>query len=92
MRWNQGVYQFYPASENYSNICLVPDDVKPEWLELAYESALLLRDKSGVIKMPKSRFDTANRDIDDEKRQADNRVLGAKIVADLERRFPHIIA
>lgn len=90
LRWGQGVYQFYPASEDYSNVCLVPDDVKPEWLELAYEAALLLRDKSGVIKMPRSRFDSDRSDIDEVKRQEDNRALGAKVVAELERRFPYV--
>jgi hypothetical protein len=90
MRWGQGVFNFYPASEGYSNVCLVPDDVKPEWLELAYEAAILLRDKSGVPKMPKSRWHNEKSDEDDQKRQADNRVLGAKVVAELERRFPHV--
>jgi hypothetical protein len=90
LRWGQGVYRFYPASENYSNVCLVPDDVKPEWLELAYEAAILLRDKSGLPKMPKSRFDAIDRDENEVKRQEDNRKLGEKVVADLERRFPHV--
>jgi hypothetical protein len=87
--WGQGVYRFYPASKDYSNVCLVPDDVKPEWLELAYEAALLLRDKSGLPKIAKSRFNPGSED-DDIKRQEENRKLGAKVVADLERRFPHV--
>lgn len=65
------------------------DDVKPEWLSLAYEAARLLRDRSGVPNLPKSRYETLSVS-DDLKRQEDNRVLGAKLVADLERRFPQL--
>lgn len=90
MTWSQDVYNFYPASENYSNVCLVPDDVKPEWLQLAYEAALLLRDKSGVPNLPRSRLFKENSE-DDIRRQEDNRALGAKVVADLEKRFPQCL-
>lgn len=85
--WKMDVFSFYPVSKDYSNICLVPDDVKPEWLALAYEAALLLRDKSGIPDI-KSRW--YNKTEDDHKRQEDNRALGAEIVAELERRFPHV--
>lgn len=85
--WKQDVYRFYPASEGYSNICLVPDDVKPEWLALAYEAAILLRDKSGVPKIKSRRY---NGNEDDEQRQEENRKLGAKVVKDLEKRFPQL--
>lgn len=89
--WTQDVYRFYPACEEYSNVCLVPDDVKPEWLALAYEAALLLRDKSGLPKKPKSRIFPSDWTDDDIKRMEDNRILGAKVVADLERRFPQLV-
>jgi hypothetical protein len=85
--WETGIYSFYPVSKNYSNICLVPDDVKPEWLTLSYEAALLLRDKSGVPDI-KSKWFTKSED--DHKRQEENRKLGAELVAELERRFPHV--
>ncbi len=88
MHWDQDVYSFYPASEDYSNVCLVPDDVKPEWLKLSYEAALLLRDKSGLPKMPPPRDKSNNEE--DKQRQENNRALGSKVVADLERRFPHV--
>jgi len=88
MRWSQGIYRFYPVSEGYSNICLVPDDVRPEWLKISYEAAILLRDKSGIPKMPKSRYDSSNED--EIKRQEDNRRIGEKVVLDLERRFPQL--
>lgn len=85
--WRMDVFRFYPVSENYSNICLVPDDVKPEWLSLAYEAALLLRDKSGV---PDIKSKWYNNTEDDFKRQEENRKIGAIVVADLEKRFPHV--
>ena len=86
--WKQDVYRFYPASDDYSNVCLVPDDVKPEWLELAYEAAKLLRDKSGLPNIKSRRYNVHSED--DAKRQKDNRKLGAKVVADLEKRFPQL--
>lgn len=85
--WTSGVYSFYPVSKDYSDICKVPDDVKPEWLALAYEAALLLRDKSGVPQV-KSRYNSGK---DDHARQAENKKIGAQVVSDLERRFPHVL-
>lgn len=85
--WTTGIYRFYPASKDYSNVCLVPDDVKPEWLELAYEAALLLRDKSGIPDIKSKWTSTDKHEI---KRQEDNRELGIQVVSDLERRFPHV--
>lgn len=83
----QDVHMFYPVCEDYANICMVPDDVRPEWLALAYEAAILLRDKSGVPEI-KSRWWTPQ--PDDYTRQEENRKIGTKVVADLERRFPQL--
>jgi hypothetical protein len=85
--WTSGVYSFYPVSKDYSDICKVPDDVKPDWLALAYEAALLLRDKSGVPQV-KSRYSSGE---DDHARQEENRKIGVQVVSDLERRFPHVL-
>lgn len=87
MHWEADIHRFYPVSKDFSNICQVPDDVKPDWLELAYEAALLLRDKSGVPNLKSKRY---NHTEDDYKRQQENREIGAEIVAQLERRFPHV--
>ncbi len=35
-------FSFYPASERYSAITTVPDDVRPDWLALARETALAM--------------------------------------------------
>lgn len=82
--WNSGAYQFYPVSEEYSAVTRVPDDVRPDWLQLSYEAALLLRDKSGIPAT--SRYN----DDHDKKRQENNRKIGAEVVADIESRFPHV--
>jgi hypothetical protein len=37
---------FYPMCE-CANLANIPDDVQPEWLALAYETAVALRDRSG---------------------------------------------
>jgi len=42
------VHRFYPISESYSEICLVPDDVRPDWLAFTYEAACTVRDRSGI--------------------------------------------
>lgn len=82
--WKGDKLPFYPVSEDYSNICCVPDDVQGHWLKLAYESAILLRDKSGVPDI-----DSQHNSFPDDyaKRQEKNREIGAQVVADLERRF-----
>src|ERR1700722_16953955 len=38
--------RFYPVSKDFSDICRVPNDVRPDWLALAYEAATILRDRS----------------------------------------------
>lgn len=85
--WKADTYPFYPASESYSKVCLVPDDVRPDWLKVAHEAALLLRDHSGVpdIKMSFLKFDK-----EDIKRQEENRKIGTKVVKELENRFPQL--
>jgi hypothetical protein len=78
-----GPRRFYPVSKNYSNITRVPDEVRPDWLAVTYEAAILLRDRSGV---PEGKQDYYT-DVDTQK---EHRILGAKIVENLERRFPQL--
>ena len=79
-----GPVRFYPACE-YSKIACVPDNVRPEWLSLAYEVAKILRDRSGVP-------ENYEGDAEAEKiTQERNREFGGKIVTDLESRFPQLI-
>lgn len=85
--YNGDKIQFYPVSKEYSNICFVPDDVKPDWLNLAYEAAILLRDKSGV---PDIDSKYIQKQDDDYKRQEENRKIGLDIVNQLETRFPFL--
>ena len=72
---------FYPVSEEYANITNVPDDVKPDWLQLSCEAAKLLRDRS--------KWD----DIDNERyaESLKNIVIGGRVVYELEERFPNLL-
>lgn len=85
--WEGDKFLFHPVSKNHSNIFKVPDDVKPEWLYLAYEAALLLRDNSGIPEFNSNYFAFSDNDL---KNQEKNRELGSLIVEDLERRFYHV--
>lgn len=68
---------FYPASERYSNLTLIPEDVTNDWLEVCYEAALMLRDRSDV---------EAPND-EDRARQIGNKVLGERLVTRIENKF-----
>lgn len=76
------VKAFYPVSNGYSNITIVPDDVRPEWLAIAYETAILLRDRSGIS--------NSNGGLNKEEWQASNKEIGARVVNELEKRFPQL--
>ena len=66
---------YYPVCE-YSKICNVPDDVRPDWLRLAREAArMLIR----AERRPSHYDPQCNRR---------NAKIGRKVLADLERRFP----
>lgn len=79
-----GPQSFYPVSENYSNICCVPDDVREDWLLEAYKSAIMLRDLSGID----PNQSTSSKDPNYFAKQAiANKTIGAKICAELEERF-----
>lgn len=43
-----GRRRFYPVSPDHSNIFAVPDDVTDAWLKVAYEAAVMLRDRSAA--------------------------------------------
>jgi hypothetical protein len=68
---------FYPVSDNYSLITNVPDDVKDEWLALAYEAAIMLRDRSNVIEL------SSESSIDNVR----NIEIGTRVVRELTERF-----
>lgn len=69
---------FYPVSKYCSNICKIPDDVQPDWLNLCKEAALALRDRSSSIKNDRSAA-----------QQENNSIIGAEIIKELDRRFPN---
>jgi hypothetical protein len=72
---------FYPVSKYCSNICKIPDDIKPDWLVLCKEAAVILRDRSGgIYKNDKAVI-----------QQENNRSIGAEIVKELDKRFPNKI-
>lgn len=82
------LHMFYPVSKDYSNICQVPDDVQTHWLKISYEAAILLRDKSGIPDIKSKHHKPTERDV---AQQARNSQIGAEVVAELERRFPHVL-
>lgn len=82
------LHRFYPVDKSYSNICQVPDDVQTHWLKISYEAAILLRDKSGIPDIKSKHHKLTQRDI---AQQARNSQIGAEVVAELERRFPHVL-
>lgn len=67
-------YSFHPLSK-YSNIINVPDDVNDDWLKLAYETAILLRDRSNL------------EDTRENMQQTKNRERSFGIIRDLKHRF-----
>lgn len=80
------LYEFSRISR-YSDICNVPDDVRDDWLDLAYEAAILLRDKSDVDLMGHA----GTENLEERKlEQLKNKEKGADIVKDLEKRFPQL--
>lgn len=87
----EGSRRFYPISKNYSNITKVPSDVRADWLAIAYEAAILLRNRAGVPEgsTASHRGTTLEKEIIEHSKY---RELGAKIVEDLERRFPQLKA
>jgi hypothetical protein len=86
--WGGNAFKFYPICEQYSNVCCVPDDVRPDWLAAVYEAAILLRDKSGI---PNTTSKWIRNTDDDVVQQENNRKVGAKVVDELEKRFPQLV-
>lgn len=82
------LHQFYPVSKDYANICHVPDDVQTHWLKISYEAAILLRDKSGIPDIKSKHHKPTERDV---AQQIRNSKIGADVVLELERRFPHVL-
>lgn len=85
---------FYPVSRDYSAVYTVPDDVRPDWLALAYTAAIMLRDRSGIseeqrVKRAADFFDV---DLDeDAPRNASNIQIAIDVVNELEQRFPQLV-
>lgn len=67
-----GRHDFYPLSQ-YSLLTKVPDGASPDWIAMAYEAALVVRDRS---------------ESEDAERLQENVRIASGVVADLERRFP----
>lgn len=78
---------FYPISEGYSNICLVPDDVRDDWLAVAYEAAVLLRDRSCGERQCDVRKGWESQESLD-KRVAIQRAHGIRLIQEFRTRFP----
>jgi hypothetical protein len=76
----QHPHAFYPVSEGYANITKIPDNVLPEWLDLSYEAAKLLA-ASVNCEHCNEMF-----------ARPENPIIGAKIVKELEQRFPRLLA
>jgi hypothetical protein len=81
---------FYPVSRDYSAVCTVPDDVKPDWLVLAYAAAIMLRDRSGISNGYRSGRTTAGLQHD-KNTNASNIQIAIDVVSELERRFPQLV-
>jgi len=72
---------FYPICQ-YSLILCIPDDVRPDWLKVAYEAALCLRDRQDPSPPKYSLEDTT--------RPLENIKHGKRIVAELEAKYPYL--
>lgn len=70
---------FYPVC-HYSGILCIPEDVRPDWLLVAYEAALLLRDRQTT---------TPERPGDLPRCEA-NIAYGKRVVEELEAKYPHL--
>jgi hypothetical protein len=70
---------FYPVC-HYSAILNIPANVRPEWLLVAYEAALLLRDRQTTV--PSYTMDRA--------RCEENIAYGKRVVDELEAKYPHL--
>jgi len=71
---------FYPLSDQHSNLCLVPDDARSDWVAAAYMAALMYRNRA-----------TPSDDTHEErKRYQQARRYAAGIAVDLDRRFANV--
>lgn len=89
---------FYPVCQ-YSGILCIPDDVRPDWLAVAYEAALMLRDRQIVVG-PKKKHGLveghvqvleATVDPHEQARCEANIAYGKRVVEELEAKYPHLI-
>lgn len=90
---------FYPVCQ-YSLILCIPDDVRPDWLAVAYEAALMLRDRqipSAPVKVKhglvggKLQVLESPDDMPEPAECRKNIKYGKRVVAELEAKYPHLI-
>lgn len=89
---------FYPVCQ-YSAILCIPDDVRPDWLAVAYEAALMLRDrqiptapekkKRGLVDGKLQVLESAV-DPHEQARCDANIAYGKRVVDELEAKYPHL--
>ena len=90
---------FYPVCQ-YSAILCIPDDVRPDWLAVAYEAALMLRDRQ--MPAPEKKIHglveghvqvlEATVDQREQARCEANIAYGKRVVEELEAKYPHLKA
>lgn len=89
---------FYPVC-HYSGILCIPEDVRPDWLLVAYEAALLLRDRQIPVAPEKKKHGLVDGklqvlesavDPHEQARCDANIAYGKKVVAELEAKYPHL--
>ena len=74
----------YPMDSRYSNLCLVPDDVKPDWLTAVREMANVVLHPNATVIGNEDYFDAEQ----SKARTESNRAIATKVLAELEERFP----
>ena len=89
---------FYPVCQ-YSAILCIPDDVRPDWLAVAYEAAVMLRDRQIAIAPEKQKrglvdgkLTVLSSAVDpyEQARYDENIAHGKRVVAELEAKYPHL--
>ena len=81
-----GLREFCSVSPADANLFRVPPDVRPDWLMLAREAAVMLRNRSAAAQDPK-KIMTDKEVVEEETTQARNRRLGAKACRLLAKQF-----
>lgn len=80
-------HSFYPIC-HYAKICNIPDDVRPDWLDLCLEAVLALRDRSGLQDALLKYNKKTQREY--AQRNYENRLEAVKLLASILERFPQL--